>query len=56
MKSVIAAVAMLLLLTLTLAGTKNITKCTIEKRAKAGNLEWQNNSTQAASMERVPAC
>ncbi|MEJ8803832.1 hypothetical protein [Pontibacter sp. H249] len=42
MKPVFAAVAMLLLLTLTIMGVKDFTACDQEERAKAG-VEWRNN-------------
>ncbi|MBW7468682.1 hypothetical protein ABID22_003061 [Pontibacter aydingkolensis] len=55
MKSVIAAVAMLLLLTLTFTGIKNTSRCNLEKRAKATNLEWRDNAA-SHTFEVTPVC
>ncbi|MBC5992012.1 hypothetical protein [Pontibacter cellulosilyticus] len=49
MKPVIAAVAMLVLLTFTMLGVRGVSKCEMDKRAKAGNLEWHNLEKQLPS-------
>lgn len=54
MKPVIAAVAMLMLLTLALLGVKNESQCDQNKRAKASNLEWQDKTDRPTTTLTSP--
>lgn len=45
MKPVIAAVAMLLLLTLTMMGARSLEGCEKSQRSRADSLEWRNNAS-----------